>query len=162
MALLGSRWVGWALVASLALNLFLAGVIGARFWREHWRDGPERASFGAFGPMGRIAGALPEAGRAKVKAAMEARQQEMRERSREFRRARTEAMQALSAEAYDRGRAEAAFAESRRRADAMSEVVHATMIEASSQLTPEERKAFRERLAERERERERRGAAQQR
>ncbi len=162
MAFLGSRWVGWALVASLALNLFLAGVIGVRFWREHWREGPERVMAGALGPMGRIAGAMPESGREKVKAVMDARQQELRERSREFRRSRTEALQALSAEAYDRGRAEAAFAEARRRADAMSEIVHATMIEASSQLTTEERKAFRERLAERDRERERRGPSQQR
>lgn len=161
-ALLGSRWIGWALVASLALNLFLAGVIGVRFWREHWRGPPERAMAGAFGPMGRIAGAMPESSRAKVKALMETRQQEVRERGREYRRARTEAMQALSADAFDRSRAEAAFAEARRRADAMSEGVHAAMIEASSQLTPEERKAFRERLAERERERERRWPSQQR
>lgn len=166
MAFLGSRWVGWALVASLALNLFLAGVIGVRFWREHWREGPERAMAGAFGPMGRIAGSLPESGRAKMKAVMETRQQAMRERSREYRRARSEAMQALSADAFDRSRAEAAFAEARRRADAMSEGVHAAMIEASSQLTPDERKAFRERLAERdrdrERDRERRGIPSQR
>lgn len=161
MAFLGSRWVGWALVASLALNLFLAGAIGVRYWRETWRGGPER-TVGAYGPMGRIAGAMPESGRAKVKAVMDARQQELRERSREFRRSRTEALQALSAEAYDRGRAEAAFADARRRADAMSEIVHATMIEASSQLTAEERKAFRERLAERDRERERRWPPQQR
>ena len=159
---LGSRWVGWALVASLALNLFLAGVIGVRFWREHWREAPERAMAGAFGPMGRIAGSMPESSRAKVKAVMETRQQQLRESGREYRRARAEAMQALSAEAYDKGRAEAAFAEARRRADAMSEVVHAAMIEASSQLTPEERKAFRERLAERDRDRERRWPAPQR
>ncbi len=159
MAFLGSRWVGWALVASLALNLFLAGVIGVRFWREHWREGPERVMAGAFGPMGRIAAAMPDSSRAKVKAVMEIRQQEVRERGREYRRARSEAMQALSAEAYDKSRAEAAFAEARRRADAMSEVVHAAMIEASSQLTPDERKAFRERLAERDRERERRWPA---
>ena len=105
---------------------------------------------------------MPESSRDKVKAVMDPRQPEMRERSREYRRARTEAMQALSADAYDRNRAEAAFAEARRRADAMSELVHATMIEASSQLTPDERKAFRERLAERERQRERRWPSQQR
>ena len=162
MAVLGSRWVGWALVASLALNLFLAGVIGVRFLREHWRETPERAMAGSFGPMGRIASSMPESSRAKVKAVMDTRQPEMRERSREYRRARTEAMQALSADAYDKSRAEAAFAEARRRADAMSELVHATMIEASSQLTAEERKAFRERLAERDRQRERRWPSQQR
>lgn len=162
MAILGSRWIGWALVASLALNLFLAGMIGVRFWREHWRESPERAMAGTFGPMGRITGAMPESSRDKVKAVMETRQQEVRERGREYRRARTEAMQALSADAFDRSRAEAAFAEARRRADAMSEGVHAAMIEASSQLTPDERKAFRERLAERDRQRERRWPSQQR
>jgi uncharacterized membrane protein len=149
----GGRWVGWALVASLALNLFLAGVAGVRYWREHWRE-PERAMMG---PMGRFGSGLPESGRAKVKAVMDARQGEIREQGREFRRARSEAMQALAAEPFDRVKAEAAFAEARRRAEAMSTVMQSAMIEASAQFTPEERKAFRERLAERERDRDRRG-----
>ncbi|MSP49767.1 MAG: periplasmic heavy metal sensor [Alphaproteobacteria bacterium] len=142
MGFLGGRWVGWALIASLALNLFLAGVVGVRYWREHWQ--PERAMMG---PMGRIAGS----GRAKVKAVMDARQQEIREHSREFRQARGDAMQALAAEPFDKARVDAAFIEARRRANAMSETMQSAMIEASAQLTAEERKAFRERLAERER-----------
>ncbi|MBM3545343.1 MAG: periplasmic heavy metal sensor [Alphaproteobacteria bacterium] len=147
MAFLGNRWVGWALIVSLALNLFLGAVVGMRYWREHQRSS-ERAMMG---PMGRIAAGLPESGRAKVKAVMEGRQAQIREQSREFRRARSEAMQTLAAEPFDKAKAEAAFVEARRRANAMSELMQSTMIEASAQLTPEERKAFRERMAERER-----------
>lgn len=146
---LGGRWVGWALLASLALNLFLAGAIGVRFWREHWRDGSERAMMA--GPTARLAAVLPESGREKMKAALDAKQREMRERGREFRRTRSEAMQALSAEPFDRARATAAFAEARRKADAISELMQDAMIEAGAGLTAEERKIFRERLAERDR-----------
>jgi len=147
MGFLGSRWVGWALILSLALNLFLGAVVGMRYWREHQREA-ERATMGA---MGRITAGLPESGRAKVRAVMEGRQSQIREHRREFRRARNEAMQTLAAEPFDKIKAEAAFVEARRRANAMSELMQSTMIEASAQLSAEERRAFRERLAERER-----------
>jgi len=147
MAFLGSRWIGWALILSLALNLFLGAVVGMRYWREHQRVS-ERSTMG---PIGRIAAGLPESGREKVRAVMEGRQAQIREQSREFRRARSEAMQTLAAEPFDRARADAAFVEARRRANAMSELMQSTMIEASARLSPEERKAFRERMAERER-----------
>ena len=149
-ALLGGRWVGWALMASLALNLFLGGVIGVRFWREHWRDGPERMA-GQLGPTARLAAAFPESGREKVKAALDAKQQELRDRGREFRRTRAEALQVLSAEPFDRAKVTAAFAEARRTADAMSMIAQDAIIEAGEKLTSEERKALRDRLAERDR-----------
>lgn len=147
MGVLGSRWVGWVLIASLALNLFLGAVVGVRYWREH-RQASERAMMG---PMGRLAAGLPESARAKVKAVVEGRQAQIQEQRREFRRAQTEAMQALAAEPFDKAKADAAFVEARRRANAMSELMQSTMIEASAQLTAEERKAYRERLAERSR-----------
>lgn len=153
IARLEGRWVGWVLIASLALNLFLAGVVGVRYWREQqWRS--ERSTM--TGPIGRIAQGLPESGRTKVKAVLDSRREQIREQNREFRRARSEAMQALAAEPFDRAKVEAAFAEARRRADGVSAIMQGAMIEASAQLTPEERKAFRERMAERDRERERR------
>ena len=142
----GGRWMTWALIVSLALNLFLAGVVGMRLWREHqWR---ERA---AGGPLARITSAIPESARDKVKAVVEPRQQELRDRGREFRRARNEAMQTLGVEPFDRGRAVAAFGEARQRANAMSDFMQAVLIEAAATLTPEERRQFRERLAERDR-----------
>ncbi len=150
MARLEGRWVGWVLIASLALNLFLAGLVGMRYWREHqWRSG-DRAMMG---PIGRISQGLPESGRTKVKAVIESRREQIREQGREYRRARGEAMQALAAEPFDRPTVDAAFAEARRRADAMSAIMQSAMIDASAQLSPEERKAFRERLADRDRER---------
>ncbi len=152
IARLEGRWVGWVLVVSLALNLFLAGVVGMRYWRENVRS-PDRA---AFGPIGRMTQGMPESGRAKVRAEVDAKREQFREQSREFRRARGEAVQALAAEPFDRAKVDAAFAEARRRADAMSAIMQSAIIEASARLTPEERKAFRERLAERDRERERR------
>lgn len=150
IARLEGRWVGWVLIVSLALNLFLAGIVGMRYWREHFRPPPDRAMMG---PVGRITQGLPESGRAKVKAAMDATREQYREQGREFRRARGEAIQALAAEPYDRAKVEASFAEARRRADAMSAIMQSALIEASARLTAEERKAFRERLAERERDR---------
>jgi uncharacterized membrane protein len=154
IARLEGRWVGWVLIVSLALNLFLVGVVGVRYWREHVRPPPDRV---AMGPFGRLTQGLPESGRAKFKEAMDSRREQMREQGREFRRARGEAMQALAAEPFDRVKVDAAFAEARRRADTMSAIMQGAMIEASAQLTSDERKAFRDRLAERERERERRG-----
>jgi uncharacterized membrane protein len=147
MSFLGSRWIGWVLIASLALNLFLGAVVGMRYWREHVRAS-ERSMMG---PMGRLASGLPESARAKVKAVMDGRQAQLQEQRREFRRAQTEATQALAAEPFDKAKAEAAFVEARRRSNAMSELMHSTMIEVSAQLTSDERKAFRERLAERAR-----------
>ena len=150
IARLEGRWVGWVLIVSLAVNLFLAGIVGMRYWREHFRPQPDRAMMG---PVGRITQGLPESGRAKVRATMDAKREQYREQGREFRRARSEAMQALAAEPFDRAKVDAAFAEARRRADSMSAIMQTALIEASAQLTPEERKAFRERLADRERER---------
>jgi uncharacterized membrane protein len=145
---LAGRWMTWALVASLALNLFLGGVVGMRLWREH-RIAQERSAYA--GPVGRLTAGMPETARAKVRTVLDARQQEFRERSREFRQARNAAFQTLASDAFDRTRAEAAFAEARQRATAMSELVQTVLVEAAATLTPEERKAFREGLAERER-----------
>jgi len=149
---LTGRWVGWALLASLAVNLFLGGLIGMRAWHE--RGGP---GIGRLGPMGPVVGALPASGRDKVRAAMKARDAELRQHGREFRRARAEAERLLAAEPYDQARAEAAFAEARLRADALASVVQGALIEAGTRLSTDERKALRDRMTERERERERRG-----
>jgi uncharacterized membrane protein len=110
----------------------------------------ERAAAGG-GPLGRITASMPDSARDKVKAVTEPRQQEIRERNREFRRARNEAMQALAADNFDRARATAAFAEARQRANAMSDLVQAMLVEAAATLTAEERRQFRDRLGERER-----------
>jgi uncharacterized membrane protein len=149
---LTGRWVGWALLASLAANLFLGGLIGMRAWHEHGESGMAR-----LGPMGPVVGALPASGRDKVRAAMKARDSDLRQHGREFRRARAEAERLLAADPYDQARAQAAFAEARQRADALASVVQGALIEAGARLSPEERKALRDRMAERERDRERRG-----
>jgi len=149
---LTGRWVGWALLASLAVNLFLGGVIGMRAWHGHGEPG-----IGRLGPMGPVVGALPASGRDKVRAAMKARAADLRQHGREFRRARSEAERLLAADPYDQAKAETAFAEARLRADAFANVVQGALIEAGARLSPDERKALRDRMAERERERERHG-----
>jgi uncharacterized membrane protein len=136
------RRLGWALIASLAFNLFFIGLIGATAWR--WHDRREMAM--GFAGAGWMMPMLPDELRGQLRERMQQRRLDLRERWLEVRQARLAVVRTLAAEPYDRAAADRAFAELRQRIGRVQEVMHGAIAEAAADLTPEQRKALVDRL----------------
>lgn len=88
MTLPGGKWLGWLLVASLALNLFGGGILVGG-WIRDWRQPPEARRAFHMGPprlnILRMAERLPEPARAEARAILESRGAEIGEAIRALR-----------------------------------------------------------------------------
>jgi uncharacterized membrane protein len=129
------RWLVWGLVVSVAFNLFLAGFVGTRLWQERQNDVP-------LGPLARVMHHLPRETREQVRDKVDAVRPQLREAARELRQARGRAMNALTAEPFDRAAADTAFADVRRRSERMSAIYQSAMIEAAIGLGPDARRSL--------------------
>jgi uncharacterized membrane protein len=136
------RPLGWALIASLALNLFFVGLIGSTLWR--WHDRRDMAS--GFAGAGWMMPMLPEELRKQLRERMQEHRLDLRERGLEVRQARLAVIRALAAEPYDRAAADRAFADLRQKLARVQEVMHGTIVAAGADLTSEQRKALIDRL----------------
>jgi uncharacterized membrane protein len=138
-----------ALVASLAINLLVAGAIAGHFLsgRHHAWHGwgmmrgevdrmPDRPGERV---IGRMAAALPSENRAAFEAAMEQHRQPLAEAGRGVRDARTKVRDAMAAEPFDRARLESSFAELRARSQQLQTAVHGAVADAAAKLPPEAR-----------------------
>lgn len=136
------RRLAVALALSLAINLFLAGMISAGWLAESEsvaREGPPR--FFRNGLAGLDADIRP--------AVEEVRRRHARKivpLTREMRAARREMRQALAAPELDRIKLEAAFENLRRRSVGAQTAIHALMLEIAETLGPAQRKQFFERM----------------
>ena len=125
----------WALlfVASLAINLFLAGMLTARWLHRSGMNGAA-----AMGPMGlRYLG--PEA-QPIVKRAWAGRKDDMAQRMRSVRDSKKRAAATLSADPFDPARASAALADYRASVSSVQQTAHEALIEMARDLTPAQRK----------------------
>jgi uncharacterized membrane protein len=135
------RWVLTLLIASLAFNLLVIGLIGGAVWRFH-----ALASGDASGPsinLAGYAGALPLERRRDLWAKTAAERHELRSLREDLRRKREEFVGALTAAPFDREQfaaAQARLLEADRKARAAAHRLYAQIAVA---LTPEERRAFR-------------------
>lgn len=160
-----SRWRGPALFASLALNLFLIGImIGG--WAHHrhalgWIVGMERerdAAHRAGGPrdggpsmIRQAIQALPEADRHAFEQTMAPHRAEIGKEQQEIRTLRQRANEIVRAETFDRAAFLSAMAELRRKQQAVQESQHGRLAEALSKISPESRRQFADRFGPRPR-----------
>lgn len=135
------RWFGIALFASLAVNLFLVGILvgGLASGRPHGlpfggppRGGPDIVRGGQFSQ-------LSEASRERMAAILEDRSDAMRGRVRAMRSAQREAARVLSADSYDAEKAAAALRELRLRTEELQAEIHAALATVARDLSQEER-----------------------
>jgi uncharacterized membrane protein len=133
----------WAIVlfSSLALNLFVGGVIVSH-WGGHWsardRDVARSHTFGLRGASRQMG----EETRATMRSMWSERANEMRPLWEAMRQARQETIGALGAEPFDKATLEAALAKSLAASVASQEAFHAALVDTASELTPEQRRSF--------------------
>jgi uncharacterized membrane protein len=133
------RWTMVLLIASLALNFAIIGVVAGSIWRVRAHQPPVR---GVTPNLLGYAASLPQARRDLIWNATAEQRQYIRPFRREIRAAREQVMHAIAAEPFDGEKFATAQA---RLADAYSRArgsVQALDLEIVRQLTPEERRAF--------------------
>ena len=120
----------WALLflISLALNLFLAGMMAGR-WLHRGKPGEGMG-------MGRV---VPPESQPVARRVMASHRAAMGERSREARESRKRAIEALSAEPFDAARASAALKEFRAKAALVDDEMNTAMVELAGALPPGQR-----------------------
>ena len=136
------RAIAIALFASLALNLFLGGVMVGRWLAPQ----PPTAAFEAGGFGGLIANmraaaaTLPAEQQAALREAMGHHRSEIREELIALRDARQAALATLVAEPFDRVSTEAAFAELQQQSQAVQTAIHEAMLDAAERLPGDARR----------------------
>jgi uncharacterized membrane protein len=132
--------LGGALALSLAVNLFVVGVMAGRLTFPIHEEEPQQA-VGWGGMRGRFV-ALPQADRAPFRAVMQQHAAELRGTLVALRSAQAGALQALRAAPYDKARMLAAFAAVREATAARQTALHAALADAIGTLRPEARAAL--------------------
>ena len=144
----GRRWLGLALIASLALNLFFGGVLGGSWiagWTAERPAAPARNVDGdAFLPLPRLAERLSPEARAEAHAVFRAQRGDIRAQFRGLRAARVAVLRDLTAEPFDQDRLARSLAALRTQTVATQAEIHEALTELAARLGPEERR----RLAE--------------
>jgi uncharacterized membrane protein len=140
-----SKRLRWALVASLAVNFAVAGmVIGARFHNDGPRGGFARElNFGAFTE------ALSHEDRDKLRAAVMAKAPDMRAARRQMREDMAAVLTALRATPFDANALEAALSVQNRRMASQLELGQGLLREFLLSMSAEARSAFADRLEDR-------------
>lgn len=137
------RWLWVLLLASLALNVLVAGTVGVAAWRMHREGSGYRG--GGVGLIG-FAATLPAGRREAIWAATSEQRGEMRPFRAEIRAARNELRAALVTDPFDRTRFERAQARVLEAEIHMRTAAQKLFVTLASQLTKEERVRFVERL----------------
>jgi len=127
----------WALVASLALNLLLLGVIGTWWWRSDSHSGPSA--------LAEAVATLPEPDRTALGRLLEQRQAEAKAIGNDLRQQRAAVNEALSADPYDAGKVTAALATMSDKFKELRGVVQGTILEIMPKLSAEQRRKMLER-----------------
>jgi uncharacterized membrane protein len=136
-----SKKLGWALAVSIGINLFVVGVLAAR-WLHPWAPGVH-GDHGAPHRGGHLlfrAGEAFGGDREKVQATLEAHRKELRAQWRNTRTARRRVHEALEAEPFDPEALEGALKELRRQTELSQEILHRALAGLAREATPEERR----------------------
>lgn len=133
------RWLKWALIASLAVNLLFVGAAAARFYVGF---GPER--YARLTQMQLIPrhffSDLDRSRRMELMKVFRAQDKDIREGRRAIKAQVTELADALDAEPYDAARVKAAVEAFTSRSEALFMTGAGAALRVIDQLTPEERK----------------------
>jgi uncharacterized membrane protein len=133
------RWSMMVLVASLALNFVVLGVVAGSIWRVRAHQPPVR---GVTPNLLGYAASLPQERRDLIWNATAAQRQQIRPFRRDIRGAREEVMHAIAADPFDGEKyaaAQARLADAYRRARV---AVQELDLHIALQLTPDERRGF--------------------
>ena len=129
--------------ASLAINLFLIGLVAGRLTSQRERP---HAFDDELGPRGFLKrSGLREAG-SDVRQVLRARREELRSNLRQLRQTREQVRVTLEREPYDAHAAAEAFARTREVSSRMQADMHGALLEVSHKLTPAQRKRMAESL----------------
>ena len=132
------RW-RWALIASLALNLLLVGLIAGGVWRARHHGFPGLG--GDFGLMGFVR-ELPYDHQPAIREHLQTERKNLRPLRGDVREAWSAANGLLTAEPFDKEKFKAAMAKSRELTAKFEEAVSGILAETAAKLTPDERKSL--------------------
>jgi uncharacterized membrane protein len=142
-----TKWFAIALTVSLALNIFFAGFMVARWWgwgHPGWAMmGMERSLTRGDRPMpmlDRMAARLPEPDRTKFEAIVARHRPALTEFGKTIRENRRKLRDLLTAERIDRPAIETAMADVRERSVAFQRTMQTAILEAAEGLSPEARR----------------------
>ncbi|TCO73981.1 periplasmic heavy metal sensor [Rhodovulum euryhalinum] len=137
-------WVRVALVASLALNVLILGVVGGAVLNKG-RDHPPRTAFapGEYGPYGR---ALADTDRAALRAALKAEAPRLRENRAAVRQGFRDLLAALRAEPYEHARVVAVVQAQQARVQDQAALVQSLTLDRVGAMSGADRAAFADRL----------------
>ena len=127
----------WALVASLALNLLLLGVLGTWLWRSDSRSDPSA--------LAEAVATLPEPDRTTLGHLLDQRRAERKAILDDLSQLRTATTEAMSADPYDPAKAAAALAAMSDKFNELRDVVEETVLEIMPKLPAEQRRKMLER-----------------
>ncbi|MGO1077265.1 periplasmic heavy metal sensor [Inquilinus sp. CA228] len=127
----------WALVASLALNLLLLGVLGTWLWRSDSRSDPSA--------LAEAVATLPEPDRTTLGHLLDQRRAERKAILDDLGQLRTATTEAMSADPYDPAKAAAALAAMSDKFNELRDVVEGTVLEIMPKLPAEQRRKMLER-----------------
>lgn len=149
-------WLWIVVLVSLALNLFLGGLVTGR-----WLGGAPQGGLRTANPTDivmpfnprQFLRSLPGERRKEIMKLIKGRTGEVRRAFRAVPAAREEIIAALESDPFDAARLEAAFAGTRGRFDEAVGAIHGVILSLADELTPEERKlmagAIRDKAAKR-------------
>ncbi len=126
----------WLLAGSLAINLFLLGVVGAYQLRG---QGVEPRGLRTQLRIEQIAETLPRADAARLEAVFRAHEAELGEYTAAIRQAQDRQRDGFRAQPFDPKPVNAAMAATRFNHDAAKRVIHDVILEAAEQMSPEGR-----------------------
>jgi uncharacterized membrane protein len=140
----GSRRLKYALIASLAFNLLVVGIVGGTMFGFGKHPRPHFANRGEdFGLMGLSRG-MPDERRKEFRKKLREDREQLRPLMEEVRAARRGAAEKLAAEPFDRGALAAAFAAAGEKDRTMREAAINAFLTHAETLTPGERRSLSE------------------
>ena len=135
----GSGRRRWILIASLAVNFLLVGLVLAGMWRVRHHGLP-----GAGGDLSLVGFVhqLPAGRQTGIREQLMTERKNLRPLRQEAREAWTAANAVLTAEPFDKDKLKAAMAKSREATARFEEALSSILSETAAKLTPEERKSL--------------------
>ena len=130
------RWISLALAVSIALNLAFVGMMVGRHFGGMRVMGPPPGEQRA---IDRLAKDMSADGGDKVRAALLQRSGQLQQQRADERRTRDDVRAAMLATPFDRARLESAMAAHRVSTAGLQQTIHAGLVDAASQLSPEDR-----------------------
>ncbi len=131
---LSTKVLGAALLLSVAINLFLGGMLVSRL-RPHQGGAEPRIER----IIERMAASLPDADARTLRQVYGTHQVQFDQAVADLQRSRDEVRNAMGANPFDQQALQSAFARQRQRRQAVHEAIHGVLTEAASQLSPEGR-----------------------